>query len=99
MCAECADKIHTSKARVNAGFVNGTQISKIRSEKLSKANTSGVKGVCLDKRSGKWRAGIKFKGKSIHLGYYKTFPEAVKARKRGEEEYFGTFLAEHNKSE
>ncbi len=42
MCAECADKVHTAKARANAGFVGGTQISKIRSDKLSKANTSGV---------------------------------------------------------
>ncbi len=92
MCAECADKVHTEKARANAGFANGTQISKIRSDKLSKANKSGVKGVCLDKRSGKWRAGIKFKGQSINLGYYAKFEDAVKARQRGEEEYFGAFL-------
>ncbi len=92
MCVECADKVHTAKARANAGFVGGTQISKIRSDKLNKANKSGVRGVCLDKRSGKWRAGIGFKGKRINLGYYNKFEDAVKARQRGEEEYFGTFL-------
>ncbi len=95
MCAECADKVHTEKARANAGFVGGTQISKIRSEKLSKANKSGVRGVSQDSKTGKWRAGIKFKGKSINLGYYDKFTDAVAARKRGEEEYFGAFLEEH----
>ncbi len=92
MCAECADKVHTEKARANAGFVGGTQISKLRSTKPSKANKSGVRGVSQDSRSGKWRAGIKFKGKSINLGYYEKFEDAVKARQRGEEEYFGAFL-------
>ncbi len=95
MCRECAGKYNASMARTGAGFVEGTQISKIRSTKLSKANKSGVKGVSQDSRSGKWRAGIKFKGKSINLGYYDKFTDAVAARKRGEEEYFGSFLEDH----
>ncbi len=99
MCAACADKVHAAKARANAGFVGGTQISKIRSNKLNKANKSGVRGVCFDQRSGKWRADIGFKGRRIGLGYYDRFEDAVKARQRGEDEYFRAFLDEHNKAE
>ncbi len=96
MCAKCADKIHSQKARNSAGFVNGTQLSKIRTIKLSKANTSGVTGVTYDKRSGRWRAQIGFKGQKIKLGYFYRFEDAVKARQRAEEKYFGTFLEEYD---
>ncbi len=92
MCAKCADKVHTEKARANAGFVDGTQLSKIRPGKLSKANTSGVVGVCLDKRTGKWRAQIGFKGQKIKLGYFAKFEDAVKARQLAEEKYFDPIL-------
>ncbi len=92
MCKECSDKLHTSKARANAGFVGGTQISKMSTEKLSRANTSGHKGVYYEKSSGKWRAHIGFRGQRIKLGTFAKLEDAVKARQRGEEEYFGKFL-------
>ncbi len=99
MCAECADKVHTEKARANAGFVGGTQVSKIRSPKMPVTNTSGVLGVCFDKRSGKWRAHIGFKNKRIKLGTFAKLEDAIRARKQAEEEYFGAFLEEHDKPE
>lgn len=92
MCAKCADKVHTTKARKEAGFVEKTQISKLKSEKMSKANTSGVKGVSYHARDNLWRAQIGFKGQKISLGYYRNFEDAVKARRRAEEKYFDTFL-------
>lgn len=42
------------------------------------ANTSGYKGVFLDKRNGKWTAAIKFGGKYRHLGKFSD-PEAAHA--------------------
>ncbi len=96
MCVKCADKSHIEKARNRAGFVDGTQLSKIRTVKLSKANTSGVTGVTYDKRSGRWRAQIGFKGQKIKLGYFYRFEDAVKARRRAEEKYFDTFLEEYD---
>jgi hypothetical protein len=80
--------------RERAGFVGGTQISRIKSEKLSSTNTSGVRGVYFDKRTGKWRARLKFKGKLMNFGYYTKFEDAVKARREAESVIYGEFLEE-----
>ncbi|MBQ3256555.1 MAG: hypothetical protein IJA67_03975 [Oscillospiraceae bacterium] len=93
MCSRCAEKYASDKMRDAAGYVDGTQISRIKSEKLSVSNTSGARGVYYDKRTGKWRARLKFKGKLMNFGSYYSFDEAVKARARAEEEYYGEFLA------
>jgi hypothetical protein len=47
-------------------------------------NTSGVKGISWDKPANKWYARIKTNGKLKHLGYYKNFDDAVKARYKAE---------------
>lgn len=54
-------------------------------------NTSGVPGVSFIKTTGKWRARINLNQKEIRLGHYKSFEDAVKARKQAEIEYFGEF--------
>ncbi len=95
MCVKCADMVHIAKARAQAGFTEGTQVSKLKSTKPSAASTSGVRGVSFHKRDGLWRAQIGFKGQRISLGYYHTMTEAVKARQRAEEELYGTFLESH----
>lgn len=56
--------------------------------KLSKANTSGHKGVCFDKQTGKWRATIRVDGKSISIGRFDSIENAAKARKLAEQQYF-----------
>jgi len=38
-----------------------------------------------------WYAAITSKGRSIHLGCFKNFEDAVTARKAGEEKYFGQY--------
>lgn len=58
---------------------------------LSANNTSGVAGVVWHKRDKVWQARIKINYKYIHLGYFNSFDEAVKARKEAEEKYFGEF--------
>ena len=92
MCNDCAGKYARAKQREKAGFVNGTQISKITSTKPISSNTSGCSGVCFDKRTGLWRARLKFKGKQMNLGSYKRFEDAVKVRKEAEQIIFGEFL-------
>ena len=89
---ECAGKYAAAKMRENAGFVDGTQISRIKTDRLISSNTSGVRGVYFDKRSGKWRARLKFKGKLMNFGTYSNFDDAVKARKQAEQEIYGEFL-------
>jgi len=57
-------------------------------------NTSGVPGVCMDKN--KWRARIRVNNKEIHLGYFINKEDAIKARKQGEEKYFGEYAFKNN---
>ena len=52
-------------------------------------NTTGYKGV--SKRGRKYRARINFNGKEIYLGTFSNFDDAVKARKKAEEKYFGEY--------
>ena len=92
MCNECAEKYAATKMREKAGFVGGTQITKITSNKLTTANTSGCRGVYFDSRTGKYRARLKFKGKLMNFGSYANFEEAVKARKEAERLIYGEFL-------
>jgi hypothetical protein len=68
-----------------AGFMEGTCVSIIRSNKLSINNTSGVKGVTWDISYNKWLAQITFKGKHYHLGRYDDIVDAKKVRETAEE--------------
>ena len=65
-------------------------------QKKSKNNTSGVKGVGWDLSRGKWRAQITFKGKNYGLGSYSTKEEAIRARKEAEEKLFKPILEKYN---
>ncbi len=50
-------------------------------------NTSGVTGVCYAKECGKYRSSITIAQKKIHIGYYTSFDDAVKARWDAEVKY------------
>lgn len=71
--------------------VDGTNINNLTA-KISKANTSGIKGVSWDKARKKWYAQIEFKGKNYSLGRYDKKEDAAKIRKIAEEKMFGGFL-------
>lgn len=68
-------------------FVDGTYVEEIRSRTVFSSNTSGVRGVYLDKRTNKWVARIGFQGKTWYLGAFSNLEDAAKARARGEEMY------------
>ena len=59
----------------------------MRNAKLYANNTSGVVGVCWLKRERSWLARIGTGKKSIVLGYFKEFDDAVEARKAAEIKY------------
>ena len=81
-------------ARQGLTFVDGTCVEIIRSQKLQKNNTSGVSGVTWVTCKQLWQATICFKGKRRYLGRYQKFEDAVKARKRAEENLYDSFLHE-----
>ena len=54
-------------------------------------NKSGKKGVCFDKRSGRWHAQIMRDYKKIHLGYFTTPEEAHAAYCDASTKYHGEY--------
>jgi len=99
MCQKCAAEYAIARARANLGFEGGTQITKIKNIPESSDNLSGVRGVYLDRKTGKYRARLKFQGKLYNLGCYSLLEDAVKARRKGEEDIFGKFLDDFQKCE
>jgi hypothetical protein len=61
---------------------------------VSSRNSSGVKGVSFDKRSGKWHSRICVNRKTKHLGLYNTIEEAKLARQAKALELFKEFANE-----
>jgi hypothetical protein len=55
-----------------------------KNQRISCNNTSGTLGVNWSSASKKWRAYITVDGKQIHLGLFKYYTAAVKARKDAE---------------
>jgi len=70
-----------------------TNKENIRNQRLSKANTTGYKGVSIDKRRKKkqYAASIAVNGKGIFLGYYSTAIEGALAYDKAAVTYFGEF--------
>lgn len=57
--------------------------------KLSKANKTGVAGVCWSERYQNYRVYIKVDHKQKYFGTFKNFDDAVKVRHEAEDRYFG----------
>ena len=55
---------------------------------LSKANTSGYKGISFEKYTGRWKASIRVDGKSISIGRFVNIEDAIAARKAAEQYHF-----------
>jgi hypothetical protein len=64
-----------------------------KNRKFNQNNQSGHKGVFWDHAlvTPKWRANIKVGYKTLHLGYFDNYEDAVACRERAEEKYFGEF--------
>jgi len=78
--------------RASLTYVDGTCVEMLAARTVRCNNTSGVPGVDWRASEGVWRAAICFKGKRYYLGRYRKFEDAVKARKRAEEEMYDKFL-------
>lgn len=78
------DQNKLNNKKNNLRFV--TKAGNSANSKLSKNNTSGIKGVVKCKN--KWHAQIMVGGKNIHLGNYDKKEEAAEARRKAEEKYF-----------
>lgn len=88
----CLTEEKIKKMREAAGYIDGTQFSRIRSVPKTAANASGVVGVYYDRKSGKWDARLTCQGKRHYLGRYNTIAEAAAVRKQAEAEWFGNLI-------
>ena len=78
--------------RASLTYIDGTCVEMIRSRTVRSNNTSGVPGVDWWASKNRWRATICFQGRRRYLGSFQNFEEAVKARRRAEEELIEPFL-------
>jgi hypothetical protein len=69
-----------------------TMAQNIANAKIRSDNTSGVRGVSIDKRNGRYLAQYYIKGKKYHIGSYVTKEEAIKARKDKEIKLYKDFV-------
>ena len=71
----------------------GNQSLNLANSKISKINTSGYKGVCLNRsrKKKKWQSYIKINYKHYYLGGFNTKEEAAYAYNQAALKYFGEF--------
>lgn len=82
------------KKQIELNVTYNTNFQVITQDKPPINNTSGVKGVSWNKEKESWDTYIGIHGKRIYLGRYTNFEDAVKARKRAEEEYYQPLIEE-----
>ena len=90
----CLSSKENPQSALGLTYIDGTCVEMLRAKTVRSNNTSGVPGVDWWASKRRWRAAICFKGKRYYLGSYGRFEDAVKARKRAEEELHDGFLRE-----
>lgn len=65
-----------------------TSFDQARNQRVARNSELGIKGVRLDKTTGKYISRIYHDGKSIYLGYFVDIEDAVEARKKAEIKYW-----------
>lgn len=71
-----------------------THHQNLMNTRMQSNNKSGVKGVCWNKRTGKWMASIRAEGRNINLGTFEDIEDAKAARFAAAEKYFGEYAHE-----
>ncbi len=74
--------IRETRLQKTNGYIDGTSLKNVLSDKISSNNTSGHKGVF--RKRDKWAARIQYKKKIYYLGAYDRFEDAVAARQTAE---------------
>jgi hypothetical protein len=91
---------HINGDRLDNRWVNLRDVDSYRNKRnmgLCKLNKSGTPGVWYYERYGKWEVRIAHEGKSVYLGRYFDFDEAVAVRRKAEIEF--NYHENHGKRE
>lgn len=89
-----ADIDHKDGDKLNNKWGNlrqATHSQNHANRKLSRVNTSGLKGVSWDRRRRKWIAQIGVQGSNIYLGSFASMHDAHSTYVAAAERYFGSF--------
>ena len=92
---------HIDRNKLNNLKENLRPITKSRNmmnSNISTRNKTGVKGVSWDKSRNKWTSHIRKDNKTINIGRFSSFDEAVKQRMIIEAKLFNIYSAYHNKT-
>lgn len=72
-----------------------TPVQNSKNKRIYTNNSSGASGVTWDNKRERWRVRCFHKGKTIHLGFYKSRKKAIRVRKAAESEH--GYHANHGK--
>jgi len=81
---------HVNHRRDDNRLINlreATNKSNGRNQSFSLSNTSGITGICWNKKAKRWIAQMTFNNKNMYLGCFKGKFEAMCARKSAENKY------------
>lgn len=90
----CLSSKGNPQSALGLTYIDGTCVEMLAAKTVRRNNTSGVPGVEWRATKRNWRATICFKGRRYYLGSYRSFEDAVRARKQAEEELHDSFLRE-----
>ena len=88
---------HKRIAENTVGIYKNTCITRIKKNSIAKNNNSGVTGVRKASDSNSWIAEITVQKKRIYLGSFRSYTDAVQARKEAEKQYFKPLIEEYEK--
>lgn len=91
---ECGRNLGNETQKYNRIF--GTNFQTIERSRPNRNNATGIKGVHWNRREGRYKVEIGFQGQRYYLGGYAKIEDAVKARRRAEEELFDPIIEEKN---
>lgn len=74
--------------KFNLRVVTRSENCRNRNNRLSQLNTSGTRGVTYYAPENRWRVRGTLNGQRFHLGYFKTYDEAVARRDAFENKYW-----------
>lgn len=92
LCVDHIDGNTFDNRKCNLRIVNKMQNNW---NKTRPKNKSGMTGVCKNSNCSTWQSNININHKKIHLGNFKSFEDAVKARIEAEKKYFGEYRRDY----